>query len=353
MHDKNKDKHHHYMRLALNLALRHRGKTSDNPSVGCVLVKDDVIIGTGTTQIGGRPHAEIEALKMAGENAKNATAYVTLEPCAHIGQTGSCAEALIHTGIKECYVAITDPDPRTAGKGIKKLEDAGIKVHLGLLESNAREVHSDFLTAQIKKRPFITLKSATSLDGKITYGAESEQKKITSPAAHRQAHLLRSTHNAIAVGVNTILEDNPSLNCRLCGLEKSSPNIIIFDRTLRTPDTANIFQNKNVKKIFIHNPDCRQSYLNNQDVFSISADQSLENILQNICQLQINSLLVEGGSGLITSFLTAELWDEYAYFTADMLIGDAGLSAIQPLKCPIPLATYKTKNNDMVLYKKI
>lgn len=344
--------HQHYMRFAMNLALRHRGKTSDNPSVGCVLVKDNVIIGTGTTALSGRPHAEIEALTMAGDSAKGATAYVTLEPCAHIGKTGSCAEAFIKIGIKECYVSIIDPDPRTAGKGIEKLENAGIKTYVGLLEDEARECHSDFLTAQIQKRPFITLKSATSLDGKISYGKNLPEKKITSPAAHRQAHLLRSTHNAIAVGVNTILEDNPNLNCRLSGLENFSPDIIIFDRTLRTPKEANIFKNKTVKKIFIHNPDVSRDYLKDETVFSISADQPLEKILQDICTFKVNSLLIEGGAHLVTSFLKEDLWDQYAYFHANMLIGAEGLSAIQPLAHKIQLKEQAVKNNDMVLYKK-
>ena len=305
--------HQHYMRFALNLALRHRGKTSDNPSVGCVLVKDNVIIGTGTTALSGRPHAEIEALKVAGEDAKDATAYVTLEPCAHIGKTGSCAEAFINIGIKECYVAVIDPDPRTAGKGIEKLENAGIKTHVGLLEHKARECHSDFLTAQTKKRPYITLKSAVSLDGKITYGKNAQEKKITSPAAHRQAHILRSTHNAIAIGIETILEDNPSLDCRLSGLEKFSPDIIIFDRTLRTPKEANIFTNKTVKKVFIHNPNIHRDYLKDENIFSIPANQPLEKILQDICKLKINSLLVEGGAHLVSSFLHGNLWDCLLY----------------------------------------
>src|SRR5437868_3594593 len=227
------------MRAALALARRGLGTTWPNPSVGCVIVKNGHVISRGWTGRGGRPHGETEALRRAGAAAQGATAYVTLEPRSHWGKTPPCSDALIAAWLRRVVIALEDPDPRVAGTGIEALRKAGVAVELGLCAAEAAELNAGFLQRVRFGRPLVTLKLATSLDGRIATAA-GESRWITGPPARDRAHLLRATHDAIIVGTATVLADDPQLTCRLPGLADRSPVRIVIDRQLRIPLTARI-----------------------------------------------------------------------------------------------------------------
>src|SRR5437764_2815594 len=227
------------MRAALALARRGLGTTWPNPSVGCVIVNNGHVIGRGWTGRGGRPHGETEALRRAGAAARGASAYVTLEPCSHWGKTPPCADALIAAGLRRVVIALKDPDPRVAGTGIETLRKAGVAVEIGLCAAEAAELNAGFLQRVHLGRPLVTLKLATSLDGRIAT-ASGESRWITGAPARERAHLLRATHDAILVGTDTVLADDPQLTCRLPSLADRSPVRIVIDRQLRIPPTARI-----------------------------------------------------------------------------------------------------------------
>src|SRR5712691_553149 len=227
------------MRAALALARRGLGNVWPNPAVGCVIARNSKVVGRGWTQPGGRPHAETEALARAGGAAQGATAYVTLEPCSHWGRTPPCADALIAAAVGRVVVAIEDSDPRVAGGGLARLRAAGIAVETGLGAADAAEINAGFLQRVRLGRPLVTLKLATSLDGRIATAA-GESRWITGPAARDHAHLLRATHDAILVGTGTVLADDPQLTCRLPGLAGCSPVRVVLDRQLRIPPGADI-----------------------------------------------------------------------------------------------------------------
>src|SRR3984893_7773307 len=227
------------MRAALALAHRGLGTVWPNPSVGCVIVKDGRVVGRGSTQPRGRPHGETEALARAGAAARGATAYVTLEPCSYWGKTPPCADALIAAGLRRVVVALEDPDPRVAGAGIARLRAGGIGVEIGLGAAEAAEINAGFLQRVRLGRPLVTLKLATSLDGRIATAA-GESRWITGPLARERGHLLRATHDAILVGTATVLADDPQLTCRLPGLVDRSPVRIVIDRQLRIPPSVRL-----------------------------------------------------------------------------------------------------------------
>ena len=280
-----------FISYALNLAQKNAGGTSPNPVVGCVITRDNVIISSGVTAIGGRPHAERIAIDKV-ENKKllnGATIYVTLEPCSHFGQTSPCVDEIIKHKFAKVVICSTDPDSRVNGNGIKKLEEAGIEVVAGVMDQEARELNRGFFMAKTQQRPFVTLKLATSLDGKIaTHNFDS--KWITQNRARNYSHLLRAKNDAILVGANTYKKDNPSLDCRIAGLEIFSPKIIILSH-------------KNFSG-------------------------ELEEILQKICADGINSLLVEGGRNVATQFLQKNLVDELVWIRSPKIIGEDGISAV-------------------------
>ena len=228
-----------WMRAAFALARRGLGNVWPNPAVGCVLVSDGRVVGRGWTQPGGRPHAETEALRRAGALARGATAYVSLEPCSHWGRTSPCADALVAAGVRRVVAALEDPDPRVSGSGITRLREAGIAVETGLGAAEAAEINAGFLTLQRLGRPLVTLKLATSLDGKIAT-VTGESQWITGPPARAYAHKLRAEHDAIMVGTGTVLADNPQLTCRLPGLTVRSPVRVVLDRHLRITSTAHV-----------------------------------------------------------------------------------------------------------------
>ncbi len=230
-----------FMAAAIRLSRWHTGQTSTNPSVGCVIVRDGAIVGRAVTALGGRPHAEPQALAEAGELARGATAYVTLEPCSHHGKTPPCAEALIAYGVGRVVISVTDPDVRVSGRGIAMLRDAGIEVTTGVLEEEGRQSLSGYLTRQTKNRPYVTLKLAVSADGMI--GREGVgQVAITGPEARAQVQALRAETDAILVGIGTAIADDPLLTVRAPGLETQSPVRIVLDPTLSLPLTSKLVE---------------------------------------------------------------------------------------------------------------
>jgi diaminohydroxyphosphoribosylaminopyrimidine deaminase / 5-amino-6-(5-phosphoribosylamino)uracil reductase len=321
-----------HMGAALSLAARNLGQTWPNPAVGCVIVDDaGRVVGRGFTQRGGRPHAETEALMMAGARAKGGTAYVTLEPCSHHGKTPPCADALIAAGIARCVAAIEDPDPRVSGRGLAKLTEAGIAVETGVLAGQARELNVGFLTRVATGRPFVALKLATSLDGRIATRA-GESRWITGEAARAFGHMLRATHDAIAVGSGTVLADDPELTCRLQGLESRSPVRLVFDRRGRTPATAKVMSNDPPTWVVCNAP----SRFNNASQYieitkNMDSTAWLSEALAKLGAAGLTRILMEGGATLATAFLKAGLVDRLYWFRAPIVIGGDGVPGIAPL----------------------
>ena len=296
------------MQVALQLARRSLGQTWPNPTVGAVIVKDGQILGQGVTAKGGRPHAETQALTQAGNNARGADLYVTLEPCCHHGQTPPCTDAIIAAGIRKVIIACIDPNPLISGTGIELLRQAGIEVVEKIGEADALDINRGFFSVITKKRPFIALKIATSLDGKIAT-KNNESQWITSEKSRFQAHLLRSRYDAIATGIGTVLTDDPLLTCRLSGLEDRSPVRVVFDRQGRLPKDSQML--KTAEKV---------------PVWTINSP--LEESVQDLAERGITRLLVETGEKLSTAFLQSGLVDRIYWFRAPIIIGNDGLAAI-------------------------
>lgn len=329
------------MGAALGLARRWLGRTWPNPTVGCVIVAPDGrVVGRGFTQAGGRPHAETEALAQAGDRSRGATAYVSLEPCAHHGKTPPCAEALVAAGIQRCVIATGDPDPRVAGGGIAILTAAGIEILDGVLEEEARDLNAGFFTRIAQGRPLVTLKLATSLDGKIAT-LSGESKWITGPAARSLGHQLRASHDAILVGSGTALADDPELTCRLSGLKERSPVRIVLDSRLRLPLSARLVADQTRHPTWLvtgadHAP-ARLAPYREAGVTLIqlpigkSGRVDLPAVLMSLGELGLTRLLVEGGANLATSLLAADLVDRLAWFQAPLVIGDDGMAGIGEL----------------------
>jgi diaminohydroxyphosphoribosylaminopyrimidine deaminase/5-amino-6-(5-phosphoribosylamino)uracil reductase len=328
------------MRAALALARRGLGTVWPNPSVGCVIVKDGHVVGRGWTGRGGRPHGETEALRRAGAAAQGATAYVTLEPCSHWGKTPPCADALIAAGLRRIVVALEDPDPRVAGAGIERLRAAGLAVEIGLCAAEAAELNAGFLQRIRLGRPLVTLKLATSLDGRIAT-ASGESRWITGPPARERAHLLRATHDAILVGTDTVLADDPQLTCRLPGLAGRSPVRIVIDRQLRIPPTARIIaEAQQVPTWVVTLPTAdpgRQQFLRDAAVEVIAAEPDSAGMIDLPAALELlgkrglTRLLVEGGGRLAAALLRAQLVDRLVWLHAPVLLGGDGVPAVAAL----------------------
>ncbi len=236
--------HQQFMRMAIAMAKRGVGRTGPNPSVGCVIVKDGHVLARSVTADGGRPHAETIALQQAGKLADGADVYVTLEPCSHEGQTPPCVEALIKARVSRVIIASIDPNPQVDGQGAQTLRDAGIEVITGCLASDTGAIYTSFFRKIRGGLPTVTLKMGVTLDGKIASSSGSSQW-ITNEAARNYAHLLRYRHDAVMVGIETVLHDDPSLTCRLAGLEQYSPIRIVMDSKLRTPESSDIVRTAN------------------------------------------------------------------------------------------------------------
>jgi diaminohydroxyphosphoribosylaminopyrimidine deaminase/5-amino-6-(5-phosphoribosylamino)uracil reductase len=322
-----------HMGAALSLAARNLGQVWPNPAVGCVIVDAaGHVAGRGFTQRGGRPHAETEALRMAGERARGGTAYVTLEPCSHHGKTPPCADALIAGGIARCVAAIEDPDRRVSGRGVATLRGAGIAVETGVLADQARELNVGFLTRVSKGRPFVALKLATSLDGRIATRA-GESRWITGEPAREFGHMLRATHDAIGVGSGTVLADDPELTCRLNGLEQRSPVRLVFDRRNRIPATAKVMTEDPPTWIIGGGLSDASKKAAQHIEIPVNPDTSmwLSNAVKALGAAGLTRILVEGGATLATAFFKAGLVDHLYWFRAPIMIGGDGLPGIATL----------------------
>jgi diaminohydroxyphosphoribosylaminopyrimidine deaminase / 5-amino-6-(5-phosphoribosylamino)uracil reductase len=326
-----------HMRSALALARRGLGTAWPNPSVGCVIVRDGRVVGRGTTAPGGRPHAEPRALSMAGEQAKGATAYVTLEPCCHWGRSPPCTDALIAAKISRAVVAATDPDSRVNGQGLAKLREAGIEVETGLLEAEALETLVGFNHRITLGRPMVTLKLASTLDGRIaTHGGQSQW--ITGTPARRLAHAMRGRHDAVMVGVGTVLADNPDLTCRIPGF-RPTPNVrIVADSHLRTPLTSRLLSTAaEIPTWFLLR---EGTNLAREDAFvdigaklikvpGSSAGIDLTVAMTALGTAGLTRVLVEGGGQVAAALLRADLVDRIAWFHAPSIMGGDGWPAVQ------------------------
>jgi len=326
-----------YMRAALALARRGLGQTYPNPSVGCVIVAGGRVVGRGNTQPGGRPHAEIMALREAGEAARGATAYVTLEPCSFAGKSGACTEALIAAGIARVVLGATDPHPKVNGAGIKRLREAGISVTEGVLRAECESVISGFALVQREGRPLFRLKLASSLDGKIAT-ATGESKWITGDAARRAAHAMRGRHDAVMVGVGTVLADDPDLTCRLEGFRSAPLVRVVVDSHLRTPLLSKLVRSAADNPLWILHRDgadkLRKQGLESAGVklFEVPASAAGVDLLAAAKVMAANGLtrvLVEGGGTLAAGLLRAGLVDRLAWFHAPGIIGGDGWPSAQ------------------------
>lgn len=327
-----------HMRTALTLAGRGLGLVHPNPAVGCVIVDaEGTVAGRGWTQPGGRPHAESEALARAGERAKGATAYVTLEPCDHKGRTPPCSKALIEAGIKRVVVACADTDPRVAGKGIERLQAAGIEVTQGVLENDAVNLNAGFFSRIERGRPLFTLKAATTLDGRIATRS-GDSKWITGPQARAYGHLLRARHDAIMVGIGTALADDPALTCRLPGMEGASPHRIVADTRLMLPVSSQLVQTAgDVPTVLITSPQVERSKINEMKTRGVlvidvptspSGHADLKALAKVLGEQGFTRVLIEGGGKLAGSFLQAGLVDRLAWFRSGKIIGGDGISSV-------------------------
>ena len=328
------------MRVALGLARRGLGAVWPNPSVGCVVVNAGHVAGRGWTQPGGRPHAESEALGRAGALAKGATAYVSLEPCAHRGDTPPCADALIDAGIARVVAATEDPDPRTAGRGLARLRDAGVEVVGGVCEAEAEALNAGFFLRIRDGRPLFTLKAAATLDGRIaTHGGES--RWITGEAARMRGHALRANHDAVMIGSGTALADDPMLDCRLPGLAGRSPVRIVVDSRLRLPPTGRLAATAGERAtwvITVAGGDAgRRAALRDRgiELIDVGGDGDgrvdLGAAAAALGGRGLTRVLVEGGATLAAALLRRGLADRLVWFRNPRLIGGDGLAAVAAL----------------------
>lgn len=326
-----------HMALAIGLGGRNLGQTWPNPAVGCVLVgSGGRIVGRGWTARGGRPHAETEALKQAGAAARGATAYVSLEPCSHHGRTGPCARALIDAGVVRVVVSCADPDPRVAGQGIAMLRKAGVPVVHGLMEAEGLEANRGFISRVSKGRPFIALKLATSLDGRIATKT-GESRWITGPLARQYGHLLRSRHDAVMIGRGTAATDDPLLTCRLRGLENRSPVRVICDTHMRIGVSSAVVATAETTPTWImtaNDDSSKQDRLRRSGVEVVSCPPGpgqtldLQTGMGILAARGITRLLVEGGGVLAGSLVRSGLVDRIHAIRAGSVIGGDGISAI-------------------------
>lgn len=326
----------YYMQRALELAAKALGRTSPNPVVGAVIVKDGKVIGEGYHMKAGTPHAEVHALNQAGYNARGATMYVTLEPCSHYGRTPPCADALVNAGIKKVVIATLDPNPKVAGKGRKILEDAGIETVVGVLEDEAKKLNEVFLKHITRGLPFVSLKYAMTLDGKIATST-GDSRWISSEQSRQYVHKLRNIYDGIMVGINTVLKDDPMLNCRLETEEKRDPVRIIVDGELKIPLESNIVKTSPEQKTVIITsmdvPEEKCRKLNDKYIqilkvpgepYYLDLVQALKMLLkQDIC-----SILVEGGAQLNASLWEEKLVDKIYCFIAPKIVGGMGFSPV-------------------------
>ncbi|MGG7517113.1 bifunctional diaminohydroxyphosphoribosylaminopyrimidine deaminase/5-amino-6-(5-phosphoribosylamino)uracil reductase RibD [Allorhizobium undicola] len=325
-----------FMAAAIRVARRHLGQTSTNPSVGCVIVQQGRIVAEAVTAIGGRPHAERQALALAGEKARGATAYVTLEPCSHHGKTPPCADALIAAGIARVVVAVDDPDPRVSGRGYAMLRQAGIAVETGLLAGQARRDLAPYLMRHIQGRAHVTVKLAVSADGMIgKIGAG--QVAITGPISRSQVQMLRAETDAILVGIGTARVDDPALTVRLKGAEQRSPLRIVLDRRFELPLTSHLA--RTAGQVATLCVSCCHDTSENDGTMRLRREAlsalgvetlilpDLSALLAHLAGRGLSSLLVEGGAAVVRSFLEAGLVDRIQLYEGQTVIGAQGVAS--------------------------
>jgi diaminohydroxyphosphoribosylaminopyrimidine deaminase/5-amino-6-(5-phosphoribosylamino)uracil reductase len=326
-----------YMALAFTLGRRNLGHTWPNPAVGAVIVKDGVIVGRGWTQRGGRPHAEIEALHHAKKAAQGATMYVTLEPCSHHGKTPPCADAMIRGGIARVVSALEDPNPEISGAGHKRLMEKGVKVDIGLGAEEARAAHAGHIMRMTKGRPYVMLKMAISADGKAGL-AGRKPAAITGEAARVRIYQMRSTYDAIMVGIGTVLSDNPQLTCRLPGMFEHSPVRVVLDANLKLPLMTSVVATVRETPTWVfssHKPSAIAEEILQQKgckVFRVADDNGkldLKEVLKVLAGEGITRLMVEGGPTLAGSLAAADLIDEVALLHGAKSIGADGIAPLE------------------------
>jgi diaminohydroxyphosphoribosylaminopyrimidine deaminase/5-amino-6-(5-phosphoribosylamino)uracil reductase len=328
-----------YMAAALRLSRRNFGRTGTNPSVGTILVRDDgagpFIIGTGVTAVGGRPHAETEALAEAGGLARGATAYVTLEPCAHHGRTPPCANALVNAGVTRVVGAASDPDPRVSGKGYAILQAAGIEVTEGVLAAEAADQMAGYMNRSLRKRPEVVLKLALSADGMIGRRGAG-QVSITGEIARREVQMMRAEADAVLIGIGTALEDDPALTVRLPGLESRSPARIVLDRLIRLPENSKLVAGADRVPLYVaacaDADQQRRNELERRGVRFIGTETAdgriaLPELMEDLGALGMASVLVEGGGEVAKSFLADDLVDRIVLFGGAVEVGEGGVAA--------------------------
>jgi diaminohydroxyphosphoribosylaminopyrimidine deaminase/5-amino-6-(5-phosphoribosylamino)uracil reductase len=316
-----------FMARAIHLAKKGRYTTDPNPRVGCVLVRNDVVIGEGWHVKAGLGHAEVEALQNV-QDAKGATAYVTLEPCSHHGRTPPCCDALIKAGVSRVVVAMQDPNPLVSGSGLAKLKAAGIEVSCGVLQEDALALNRGFIKRMTENRPFVRSKLAMSLDGR-TAMASGESKWITSDAARADVHRLRAESSAILTGINTVLADDPALNARV-DWDVEQPVRVVLDTQLKMPVTAQMARLSGRSLILTCSQDERKQYTLQQAGFEVyqlansNGRLDLHEVMNFLAQQQINELMVEAGSILNGALLIEGLVDEWVVYMAPCILGDQG-----------------------------
>ncbi len=331
-----------FMQLALTLGRRGQGRTWPNPAVGAVVVKDGVIVGRGWTQAGGRPHAEPVALAHAGEAARGATLYVTLEPCSHVGKSPPCTDAVIAAGIKRVVSAIDDPNPEVAGQGHARLRAAGIAVEIGLGAAEAAHDHAGHFRRVRDGRPHVILKLAVSTDDKIA-AAGHTPVAISGDAAKARMHLLRAQCDAILVGIGTVLSDDPLLTCRLPGMEARSPVRVVLDRALRISGTSRLVHSARATPLWVMASNLAEApaavklgaagaqVIRVATTAAPSPGLDLSAVLHALAQRGITRLLVEGGARVAASFVAAGLVDEFWLLRGPETIGAGGVAALEAL----------------------
>jgi diaminohydroxyphosphoribosylaminopyrimidine deaminase/5-amino-6-(5-phosphoribosylamino)uracil reductase len=334
-----------YMRLALMLSRRNLGRTWPNPAVGAVIVKNGIILGRGWTQQGGRPHAEVEALRRAKKTAQGATMYVTLEPCSHEGKTPPCADAIIRAGIARIVSAMEDPNPEVAGQGHERLRAKGIVVDVGLGADEARVIHVGHITRMDQRRPHVTLKLAISSDNKAGLGGRT-RASITGEQALERVFRMRAASDAILVGIGTILADDPQLTCRLPGMFERSPVRVVLDAQLRVPLSTSVVATVRETPTWIFasrkaSP-VAEEILQQKGCKVFRVDDSggrldVRHVLRTLADQGITRLMVEGGPIVAGSFVEADLVDEAVLFRGAKSIGTTGIAPLE--KMPLEALT--------------
>jgi diaminohydroxyphosphoribosylaminopyrimidine deaminase/5-amino-6-(5-phosphoribosylamino)uracil reductase len=328
-----------FMSLALALGRRGLGNAWPNPAVGAVVVKDGVLVGRGWTQPGGRPHAEVEALRRAGEAARGATLYATLEPCSHHGKTPPCVDAIMAGGIARVVSSLEDPNPRIAGEGHAKLCAAGVAVTLGVCAQEARRAHAGHIRRVRDGRPHVTLKLAVSADGKAGL-AGHRPAAITGETVRDRVHLMRAMNDAVLTGIGTVLSDDPQLNCRLAGMEHRSPVRVVLDSALRQPLSSQLAVSaaRTLDWTFADETPSPQNERALTDlgvevlrVPGTNGRLDLRAVLRALAGRGITRVMVEAGPILSAAFLAADLIDEAALFRSSRTIGADGIDALEGL----------------------